>query len=124
AVGIELGEGLAPRPEYLLGLDSAVLVLVRPREAPLLAVLGGRFGRGQAGPGHRGTGGARLRRIGQARPLLRTRLPQQESTGQKQKAGRRPGEKSCHRASPHWEIRLPPCSASARLMSTIEGIAP
>ena len=117
AVGVELGERLAPRREHFLRLDAPVLVLVDPGKALLLAAFGGRLGglRDDVGDQHRRRSGARRRRLGQAsdaspRPPCHSR----KRSGHEQQGGRGPGEKARHGAPPIKEIRRDRRCASAR----------
>ena len=125
AVGIELGEGLAPGPENLLGLDLAVLVLVRARKAPLLTVPGARFGRFEPGP--RPSRDLRIAAAGRrAGPGLAGRAI--ATTGKRRSgAGNKPRPRRGNvpsGTSIRSEIRLHTCSALERLMSTIEETVP
>src|SRR4249919_1161698 len=117
AVGIELGERLAPGAKDFLGLDLAVLVLVGARKTLLFAALGARFGRLERraqGPARE----ARWRRCRQARAVLRARLPQHEGAGDEKETDGRTGQESCHTLLLSGEDSAQTCSASEGPLST------
>ena len=107
AVGVELGEGLAPRLEQFGGGDPPVVVLVGAGEALLLAVLGvaagasGRVGGTTVdGVATRGGGAGGSAAASSALPCQSRNAPVSS-----RKAGRSPGKKARHGTSLNKEIR-------------------
>src|SRR3954447_14662967 len=118
AVGVELAERLPPWVEQLVGLDPPVLVLIRPAEALFLAALSAGFRRLERNGSAGKRGEARRWRRRKPWPALGMTLPQQESAGHEQEAGRGPGEESPHRAPPSNGDSACAPSVSERSLST------